>query len=244
MKHFLFTGIAVLSLLAFGIGGLSQCDGQPDLTEIRSNDPNEYDYLFFRPESESPLPLLVFLHGSGETGKGFDRLRKCNPYRYGKKVILQQSITFAVACPLAGREGWNSEKLARLVETLCRDRRIDPDRVYLTGFSMGGGATFRIACNRPDLFAAIVPVAGGAYPGYAEALQDMPVWAFHGENDEIIPLWHSSDMIEAIREAGNDNVRLTVLPGAGHGIAADVYGREELYRWLLKQRRNKRETVE
>ena len=229
------------ALLAGGCllwAGIATCgrDGSV-VQEVRSKHPAGYDYLLYRPQTTStaPLPLVVYLHGSGEIGRGVSVLKKRNPCHWAKEKA--GVFPFILAAPPATREGWNSDKIVRLVERLCRDERIDPDRVYLTGFSMGGGAAFRIAGDRPDLFAAIVPVAGGAHPMNADALRNMPVWAFHGETDETIPLFHSSDMIDAIRESGNTEAKLTVLPDTGHGIAAEVYSRPELYQWMFQHRR-------
>lgn len=229
----------VLALLVFVLllgPGIASFEREENIAqEVRAQSSDEYDFLIYRPRTGTDLPLIVYLHGSGETGRNFTVLKKRNPHYWAKGKIEK----FILVAPLATWEGWNSEKLVRLVERLCRDEQVDPDRVYLTGFSMGGGATFRIAADRPDLFAAIVPVAGGGHPDHAASLQNMPVWAFHGETDEIIPLFHSSDMIDAIRETGNANAHLTVLPGAGHGIAANIYSRREIYTWMLQYRRKK-----
>ena len=102
---------------------------------------------------------------------------------------------------------------------------------------MGGFGTFHIACDSPQTFAAIVPVAGGGEPARAERLKNVPTWAFHGDADTVVACENSTKMIDAMKEIGCSEVKLTVLEGKGHGIVHDVYGQQEVYQWLLSHRR-------
>jgi len=88
----------------------------------------------------------------------------------------------------------------------------------------------------PELFAAIAPISGGGSPDLASTLKDVPVWAFHGAEDEIVKLEAGQRMVDALRACGG-NVRFTVYPGVGHDSWTQTYGNPELYQWFLQHRR-------
>src|SRR5439155_10073756 len=110
---------------------------------------------------------------------------------------------------------WSSYELAALLDEMQAKYRVDPDRIYVTGMSMGGYATWALANEFPDRFAAIAPVCGGGDPDEASRLAGVPVWAFHGAKDSIVPFWESDHMIKALRTLG-DEVQFTVYPDTGH----------------------------
>jgi predicted peptidase len=101
--------------------------------------------------------------------------------------------------------------------------------------SMGGFGTFRTACEFPERFTAIIPVAGGGEVERATDLKNVPTWAFHGDADNIVPYECSSKMIETMKTTNCREAKLTTLHGAGHGIMNEVYSKPEIYKWLLKQ---------
>ena len=209
--------------------------------------PGEYQYLLHLPpgynDFENPRPLIVYLHGAGETDKGLDILKNCDLWHYAKGHIPKEEFPFIVVSPQTKKHGWNPQQVIRFVETIVHDPakrfRIDPNRVYLSGVSMGGFGTFETACAFPNDFAAIVPVCGGGNTENANQLLDVPVWAFHGDADDIVAYECSSNMIDAIKELDGERAKLTTLHGAGHGIAGDVYKRRDLFRWLLTQENNR-----
>ena len=123
--------------------------------------------------------------------------------------------------------------LTELLATL----RADPDRVYLTGLSMGGFGTWSLAMAYPDRFAAIAPICGGGDPQLACALKDVPVWAFHGAKDPTVPLEQSEQMVQALEACGG-NVRLTVYPEADHDSWPETYANPDLYAWFLSHARS------
>jgi len=135
----------------------------------------------------------------------------------------------------------------------------DPQRLYLTGMSMGGYGTVALAFDHPQTFAAIVPVCGGILPhesaksvrqlpgtigsgdpyeAVAVRLKNVPIWLFHGALDEVIPVTESRQLNEALLRYGTDT-RYTEYPDAGHNVWDAAYGSEELWIWLLKQQRPK-----
>jgi len=211
---------------------------------VRMVKPGDYPYLLHLPpgytDFGNPRPLIIFLHGAGETNKGLDVLKHCDLVYFARGHIAARDVPFIVVSPMAPKHGWEPLQVKQFVEQFTQDSkryRIDPNRIYLTGFSMGGFGTFRTACAYPELFAAIVPVAGGGDLDKAERLKDVPTWAFHGDADEAVAYECSEKMIEAMKETGHSNVRLTTLHGAGHGIVEEVYRNPELYRWMLSHQR-------
>jgi predicted peptidase len=135
--------------------------------------------------------------------------------------------------------GWSPDSIMQLVEHAASRYSVDRDRVYLVGFSMGAYGTWQTAAAYPDVFAAIVTICDGGDPDQAELIVGIPVWAFHGDKDEVVPLTASEQMIDALRAAGGIP-KLSILHGAGHGICNDVCQRDELWKWLLQQNRQNR----
>ncbi len=202
----------------------------------------EYDYLLHLPSGytdfDEPRPLLVFLHGAGEINKGLDVLKGCDVWHFAKGHVAAKDYPFITVSPMTPRHGWEPLRVVRLVEDVIARQpkryRIDPTRIYLTGYSMGGFGTFAVACEYPERFAAIAPLAGGGDPEQAGRLKSVPTWAFHGNADKVVAYECSAKMIAAIQTAGGEAAKLTTLEGAGHGIVGDVYRNPDLYRWMLE----------
>jgi acetyl esterase/lipase len=214
--------------------------------------PHGWGYLVYLPEGYEAdpgqtWPLLVFLIGTGERGQSAYLLTRHGPL---KEIIAGRSLPFVIVTPMLNVSpdfrSFPETYLDGVFDEILADYQVDRDRVYLTGISMGGEATFRYALHRPELFAAIVPIAAfdarffpaGQREGFTssglpfERLKDVPVWAFHGGEDEIIPLPVARQTVDALAEAGVD-VRLTVLEGRGHDAWTEIYAGQELYDWLL-----------
>ena len=196
------------------------------------------DYLLYFPRSYEKgkrWPLVIFLHGSGERGHDLERVR-----RGGLPSEIERGNhgdQFILASPQCRKDSsWNPELVIALIEHITTTFPIDRDRVYLTGFSMGGSGTWQTASQYPDRFAAIVPLSGGGNVQQAKRLKDMPIWAFHGAKDETVPMSESQAMVDAVRKCGG-HVEFTVYPEEGHSIWETTYQNPKLYQWLLAQRR-------
>jgi predicted peptidase len=113
---------------------------------------------------------------------------------------------------------------------------VDEDRIYLTGLSMGGYATWAWATLQPGRFAAIAPIAGGWAPEDACKLKELPIWAFHGAKDSVVPVGPHQQMIDAINACGGD-AKFTVYPDADHDSWTATYANPELFEWFLRHRR-------
>lgn len=155
---------------------------------------------------------MLFLHGAGERGSDLRKLRKYGPPRLVENDPDFPFILIAPQCPIGTY--WRPEPLLALLDDAAQRFRIDPTRVVVSGVSMGGYGTRQLAALAPERFAAIAPICGGGDPRTAHRLKTLPIWAFHGEEDDIVPLSETLVMIEAIRAAGGAP-RLTTLPRRG-----------------------------
>jgi predicted esterase len=197
-------------------------------------------YLLYLPpgyDESRKWPLVVFLHGSGERGYDLSLVRRTG---LPEQVEQGRNLDFVLVSPQCpAQSGWIAKDVIELIEHISRSLSIDRERVYLTGHSMGGFGTWEIAGADPGRFAAIAPLCGGDDIGQATRLAGMPIWAFHGDKDAVVPLKASQAMVDAVRNCGG-HVRFTVLAGYGHGIGDVIYQDPQLYDWLLAQRRNGR----
>jgi predicted peptidase len=209
-------------------------------------------YMLFVPRDYKadgePWPLMLFLHGYGEcSDTDLDRVKIHGP---AKIVDSRPDFPFVLVtpqCPPFERDmklistAWKPEQLVQLLDHVSGKLNIDGARVYVTGLSMGGYGTWRLVAAHPERFAAAAPICGGGEPEkMAEPLTGVPIWAFHGALDEIVPLARSEEMVEAVRRAGGD-VRLTVYPEVAHDSWVRTYGDEAVYDWLLSHRRERNE---
>jgi predicted peptidase len=213
------------------------------------------EYLVFSP-TETPagkLPLVIYLHGAGGVGDDIHRI-KGQPKqlvdgiaRFKKGPCLVVAPQCLRATP-AGRGTWIPEDLNVLLQHLTATLPIDGKRIYLTGNSMGGYGSWAWGGTNPEHFAAIVPVVGGIGPEgpkdvtpdldqWAAKLATVPVYAFAGGQDRVVPAERSERMVAAIRKAGGTKARIKVFPDEGHGAGRLVWSTREVYDWMLAQKR-------
>jgi predicted peptidase len=245
MKFMMRSGWALLATLLLTNVSYAQKPGEQTQNDfsvkITRTVPSRY--LLYLPKdydkrSKERWPLILFLHGSGERGDDLDKVKTHGP----PKLIAQgQEMPFIVVspqCPERGR--WEPEVLSALLDSVTKKYKVDKDRIYLTGLSMGGFGTWALATAEPDRFAAIAPICGGGNPQLASRLKDVPTWVFHGGKDPTVPIKESEDMVAALKAAGGD-VKFTVYPEAGHDSWTQAYNDPELYKWFLSHRRHKAE---
>jgi predicted peptidase len=210
---------------------------QPKVFEKEVITRMKLEYLLFLPEgyetSEKEYPLILFLHGAGESGSGLERIKK-----HGMPKVLEtrRDLPFIVVSPQSLGRGWNPEALNALLDRIILDYRVDRDRVYLTGLSMGGYGTWALAAEHPERFAAIAPICGGGNPANASKLKDLPIWVFHGAKDPTVPLSQSQIMVDALKAVGS-SVKFTIYPDAVHDSWTETYDNPELFAWLLSHKR-------
>lgn len=205
-----------------------------------TNKKTGYNYYIYTPENyektQKKWPLLLFLHGMGERGNNLRLVKKNGPLKRLDDGVTFPFIIVAPQCP----EGswWDADNLKNLLDHIIKDYKIDTDRIYLTGVSMGGSGTWDLANNYPEYFAAIAPVCPFFTPGDPGRFKNLPIWCFHGEKDDVVPIDDSKRMIEWIQENGG-TVRFTSYPDLAHNCWRETYSNPELYEWLLKHKKSR-----
>jgi predicted peptidase len=190
--------------------------------------PEKYDA-----DKEAKWPLLLFLHGAGERGEDPQRVKIHGP----PKLADKKAFPFIIVSPqVAPDKRWRAESLGTLLDEVISKHHVDKDRVYVTGLSMGGAGTWSVAAAYPDRFAAIVPICGFGRAEIAEKIKHLPIWVFHGAKDKAVTLERSQEMVDALKAAGAEP-KFTIYPDAGHDSWTETYNNQEVYDWLLKQRR-------
>jgi predicted peptidase len=216
----------------------------------------EYTPLDYKTNTKK-YPLVIFLHGKGESGPasndpavlatGYSSLVFYGPPKF---VKLGTNFPFLLVCPqLKNNYGnWPSSYVMEVIEHVKTYLRVDPNRIYLTGTSLGGGGAWVTAQDYPDYFAAVAPVAGSTNStskACPMAASHLPVWAFHGDKDGTVPLSTSSRMVNAINACNaNPVAKLTIYPGLGHNAYSLAYDpthaiqSPNLYDWMMTQVNN------
>lgn len=240
--------IAACAVLCFAMKAKAQSANAPLPTEklkFSLTREVEMPYLFHLPkeyqaEGNKRWPLMLFLHGAGERGTDVQRVAIHGPMQLVKQGTNVPFIIVAPLCPTG--EQWQNDSLLKLLDTVTATYAVDTDRIYLTGLSMGGYGTWNLGVSRPEKFAAIAPICGGGQlldvllSGYgrpSNPLQALPVWAFHGAKDPVVPLEESERMVNALKRIGAKDVKLTVYPEADHNSWTLTYNNPEFYQWLL-----------
>lgn len=199
-------------------------------------------YLLFLPEglrnnSRKKWPVILFLHGAGEKGNDLEILKR---HGIPKVVAEQPEFPFVAVSPQCReRSGWRThlDTIHSLLVSVLQTYPADPRRIYLTGISMGGNGAWSLAARFPTSFAAVAPVCGyglraDGFPQKVCVLRDVPVWAFHGARDTIVPVVESQILVNTLKSCGG-RIRFTVYPRCGHDSWTQTYENPELYRWFL-----------
>ena len=193
--------------------------------------PDDYET---QPEKE--FPILLFLHGGGESGDSLVAIKRNGP---PKMIVEGKQFPFLILAPQNShpKKWWNTRAVNQLLDSIVSTNRIDKKRIYLTGLSRGGGAAWEMAVQYPDKFAAMAVVCGMTPVPYADWIdKQMPIWVFHGEEDKSIPISESENMVDRLKSMGYD-VKFTRYPGVGHNSWIQAYKTEELYHWFMEQER-------
>jgi predicted peptidase len=204
----------------------------------------DLDYLLFVPRdyqegSTTLWPLILFLHGRGESGDNLNIVK-----RHGIPRVIEEAEDFpciTVSPQCSANTDWVAliRPLMSLLSSIIEEFRVDQQRIYLTGLSMGGRGTWALAVEYPEIFAALIPICGRVpdvdqFMEKVKVLKDVPIWVFHGAKDSSVPVQNSEAIVAALR-AVQGNVSYTVYPDADHDSWTETYNNPELYRWMLSQ---------
>jgi pimeloyl-ACP methyl ester carboxylesterase len=201
----------------------------------------KYAYLAYTPKRyedfpDKQWPMIIYLHGGSDRGTNLTKV-----YSAGipDQIYRGREFPFIVVspqCPALLR--WSTDDwFEAFYHEVTAKYRVDKDRVYLTGVSLGGEGTWYFAAKYPDLFAAIAPISGFTsrttfIDKHLKNLARLPIWAFHGERDLVVPVEETQRMIEQLKNR-NPRLKFTIEPDVGHWIHWSVYPGDELYEWLL-----------
>jgi predicted peptidase len=233
--------LLVFSTFVFAWGAEPTAGKQSEQSMQR--DSGDVPYLLYLPkgydeEKEKQWPLMLFLHGRGESYGPLDLVTKWGPPKFAKRADDLPYILVSPQCPKNGF--WNDEirqaGLLELLDVVSKSYRVDTDRVMLTGLSMGGFGSWRLAADHPKRFSCVVPVCGAGKTEDGSKLKTIPIWVFHGDKDGAVPFERSVKMVDAIKAAGGTKVRFTSLENVGHNSWSSTYALPELYTWMLKQK--------
>jgi predicted peptidase len=189
-------------------------------------------------DGTKPVPVVLFLHGSGE--RGDDGIKQAQT-GIGPALLLNKDVFQAIAVIPQARTTWaassdDAKAALAALDAVMKDYKTDPKRVILTGLSMGGHGSWDIAAAHPERFAAVVPICGGGSLDTAKTLAALPVWTFCGDADRVQTVHNLRSMVEAINAAGG-KARLTEYRGVGHNSWDRVYNDANLIDWMLSQSR-------
>ncbi len=245
------TRVLALSLSA----SLISSGADPEALEWKAKDGTIIKYRWSAPVSPEPgktYPLVLFLHGSGERGDdNAAQLRHgVRPILNGAAKLDQPVFLIAPQCPKdrwwspvdmkqmrlseAGKPNPLLEAVLALVDETIRTKPVDTKRFYVTGISMGGFATWDLLGRVPEKIAAAVPICGGGDPSLAAVFKEVPIWAFHGEADPVVPARSTREMITALEKEGG-KPKATFYPGVQHDSWIRTYDDPEVIRWIFGQ---------
>lgn len=213
-------------------------------------------YQLYIPENiTSPIPLVIYLHGTGSAGIDNEKQMytgtNIGPQYFSspENQKLQKAYILAPQTPMEIR--WASTSIAEydfkttpitpsmntllaLIDKLITELKVDTKRIYIAGLSRGGQGVWNAALHRPELFAAIVPIAGSSSPKDAYLLKDIPVWIFHGNSDTVTNIEVSEHMFNELAKYGN--VKYTIIKNGEHSSSwLEAHRTQELWKWLLQQ---------
>lgn len=191
--------------------------------------PNEYET-----KANVKWPLVLFLHGSGERGDDIEKVKIHGP---PKLVAGGKEFPFVLVspqCPANSR--WNASELDKLVDELAGTYRVDRERLYVTGLSMGGSGTWSLINSQPEKYAAAMPLCGRGDLEAAEKLAKTPIWVLVGDKDRPETVQNCRDMAAALKKAAGE-AKLTVYPDLPHDCWTVTYNNPEVYEWLLSHKR-------
>lgn len=205
---------------------------------------NNLSFIKKKPkDKKEKYPAIIFLHGAGTRGNDIAQLKE-NPFFAEKSFINQEDFSFLVFAPQCFADSWFDifEQLEDFAKMVAAESNVDSSRVYLIGASMGGYAVWQLAMSLPQYFAAIIPICGGGMYWNTWRLHEVPVWAVHGEKDEVVFPEESIKMVNGIKKQGGNAV-LSLLPNVEHNSWNYVYENKKFFDWLLLHKKESTEKL-
>lgn len=199
-----------------------------------------FGYVKYLPhdfDETKKYPLVFFLHGAGERGTDLDVAMRHGYMKYVRETGKEYPFIFiAPQCPDGKYWGCYTESLLAFLDEICDMLPVDKDRVYLTGLSMGGTGVWMLAMAAPEKFAAIVPVCGSGIYWLGGTLTKTPIYIYHGDCDDVVPISNGIEMLTSINKRGG-NAKIKILHGVKHDAWNIAYSDEKLIDWMLQQKK-------
>lgn len=194
-------------------------------------------YILQLPQNKKEkFPLIVFLHGSGERGTDIEMVKNHSPFTYQNLMKTDVAI---LAPQCEENTWWDTNAIYELIQSIVKNYNADPSRIYLTGLSMGGWGTWKLATEHPELFAAVAPVCGvtdtNIYKN-VEVLKNTPVQIYHGALDDIVSPTMSLEIYQKLKKV-NPSCNLTIFPNDNHNSWDSTYSNPAFYEWLFAQKK-------
>lgn len=219
----------------------------------------EFHYRLMKPatiEQDQKYPLVIFLHGAGERGSDNTLQLQYFPTQMAQSRWRERFPCYVLAPQSRTDRKWMEvdwtkptdpempevpsaqlQSVIQMIELAIKGEQVDPDRVYLTGLSMGGFGTIDLGSRHPEWFAAVAPICGAADPSKVVVLNEVPVWVAHGDDDKTVPVDRSRSAVKALREAGGHPIYVE-MPGVGHNAWTPSYeDNDGLVPWMFRQKR-------
>lgn len=197
-----------------------------------------FGYVKYLPkgyDESKKYPLVIFLHGAGERGDDLDLAMRHGYMKYVREEGKEYPFIFvAPQCPNGKYWGCYTESLLAFIDYVTETLPVDKDRIYLTGLSMGGTGTWMTAMAAPEKFAAIAPICGSGIVWNGGCLSKLPIFIYHGDCDDIVPITESIGMLRAVNKNGG-NAQMKICYGVGHNAWDYAYTDDALIEWLLGQ---------
>jgi predicted peptidase len=223
------------------------------------SDSGTLNYRIYKPEMKEgqKFPVVLFLHGAGERGSDNTAQLQWGAEQFVSDAVQSKypSILIFPQCPKNERwvnVDWSAKShdqpekpsdslqlTFELLDKTVTELPVDTNRIYVAGLSMGGYGTWDAIGRRPDFFAAAAPICGGGDPKQAEVFKTMPIWVFHGDADNAVPVERSRKMVAALKEL-DGNVKYTEYPGVGHNSWSPTFKNSEFFEWLYGQTKAKK----
>jgi predicted peptidase len=226
--------IALLTFL-FSLFGFAQSETTGKLKTVTVTK-YELGYALHKPaNTKDKKPLIVFISGDGEKGTDIEKVKIHGPFKYLKTHSLD---AYVLAPQCKEDENWDIESIYQLILKIQRENNIDPNRIYVTGLSSGGWATWNLALSHPDMFAAIVPISG-----FVDLIQledackiaSIPTRIYHGLLDDVVKVDYAVTIYKELKKCNAADVELTIFDDAGHDSWTRVFDNQAIYDWMLKQ---------
>jgi predicted peptidase len=222
--------------------------------EFKGADGTMFRYRLLKPldaASDQKYPLVVFLHGAGERGDDNEKQLVYGGRNFIDEAFRKRHPAFIVAPQCPSQQTWAPFRRGRdddgsaeaplqhtleLIEALEKELPIDANRIYGFGLSMGGYGTWDILRRKPNLYAAAVSICGGGIPESAKDFKSTPIWVFHGDEDDAVPVDLSRNMVKSLQDAGGRPI-YTEYKGVGHDSWTRTFDNQLVWDWLFTQRK-------